>query len=82
LASGKPVLLTNKVNIWREIEADNAGYVADDDLAGITEILDRWLGLTRQESEALQINARICFRKHFHIQRAAERLLEIIQESK
>jgi glycosyltransferase involved in cell wall biosynthesis len=34
LACGVPVLISNKVNIWREIEEDNAGLVENDDLGG------------------------------------------------
>ncbi len=34
LAARVPVLISNRVNIWREIEADRAGHVESDDLAG------------------------------------------------
>src|SRR5690606_25014299 len=34
LACGKPVLISNKINIWREIESDNAGFVAEDTVDG------------------------------------------------
>ncbi len=30
MALGRPVLMTNKVNIWREVEADGAGIVVND----------------------------------------------------
>jgi len=33
----------DKVNIWREIEADNAGCVENDDLAGTSASLKRWI---------------------------------------
>ena len=32
LACGTPVLISKEVNIWREIDADQAGYAEDDDL--------------------------------------------------
>ncbi|HZR77812.1 MAG TPA: glycosyltransferase, partial [Chthoniobacterales bacterium] len=34
LAAGVPVLISNRVNIWREVQADGAGFVDSDDLAG------------------------------------------------
>ena len=34
LACGLPVLLSNQVNIWREIEEDSAGFIENDDEAG------------------------------------------------
>ena len=35
LSVGTPVLLTDKVNLWREVMDSNAGIVANDDQAGI-----------------------------------------------
>ena len=78
LACGKPVLISNKVNIWREIEADGAGLVADDTLEGTDYVLQRWLNMSAEEFAAMQANTIPCFNNHFHVQRAAERLLEII----
>ncbi len=43
MSCGRPVLISNKVNIWREIEIDGAGLVAADDLAGATTLLRRFL---------------------------------------
>ena len=82
LACGKPVLISNKVNIWREIEADGAGLVADDTLDGTVFSFERWLGMSHSEFQAMKARTTTCFANHFHVQRAAERLLEIIRESK
>jgi glycosyltransferase involved in cell wall biosynthesis len=35
MALSRPLLIPNKVNIWREIEADGAGLVVDDDVEAI-----------------------------------------------
>ena len=43
LAAGVPVLISNRVNIWREIEADRAGFVESDNLDGTTRLLQRWI---------------------------------------
>ena len=34
LACALPVLITDKVNIWREIESDGAGLIGEDNVAG------------------------------------------------
>lgn len=81
LACGKPVLISNKVNIWREIEADGAGLVVNDTLEGAINNFERWLGMSTQDFSAMQARTRPCFARRFHVQHAAERLLEIIQES-
>ena len=79
LACGKPVLISNKVNIWREIEADGAGFVADDTLDGTVTNLKRWLAMSQSEFQAMEARTATCFSNRFHVQRAAERLLEIIR---
>jgi len=79
LACGKPVLISNKVNIWREIEADGAGLVADDTLVGTLQNLERWLAMATQEFADMQAQTTTCFAKRFHVQRAAESLLDILQ---
>lgn len=82
LACGKPVLISNKVNIWREIKAKNAGFVADDTIEGTVDNLKNWLSLSSDEQTTMQNQAIKCFEEHFHIRRAAERLIEIITTSK
>jgi glycosyltransferase involved in cell wall biosynthesis len=81
LACGKPVLISNKVNIWREIDSDRAGYVSDDTISGTEQNLLHWLSLSSSEYEALSLRATHCFKTRFHIRRAAERLVEIIKSS-
>lgn len=79
LACGKPVLISNKVNIWREIDADGAGLVADDTLEGTDDVLHRWLSMSAEEFAGMKAKTIPCFANHFHVQRAAKRLLEIIR---
>ena len=79
LGCGKPVLISNRVNIWREIDADGAGFVADDTLAGTIMNFERWLGLSPEAFHAMKVQATSCFANRFHVQRAAKRLLEIIE---
>lgn len=77
LACGKPVLISNKINIWREIESDKAGFIDDDSVDGTLRNLQRWLALDCQSYSEMKERAKQCFAQRFHIQRAAERLIEI-----
>ena len=79
LACGVPVLISQEVNIWREIEAANAGLVAPDTLAGTTGLLERWQQLPETERSTMRQNARQCFQEHFDIEHSAARLLEAIE---
>lgn len=81
LAAGLPVLISDRVNIWREIAADAAGYVEPDDLAGTNRLIARWLATRPADREQMRINARLCFEKRFSVGRAADALLKLLQES-
>lgn len=74
LACALPVLISNKVNIWREIEADHAGLIADDTLAGATSLFERWLALEPNAHQQMRDNALACFSKRFEIQSAIDSL--------
>jgi glycosyltransferase involved in cell wall biosynthesis len=80
LAAGVPVLISNRVNIWREIDADRAGYIESDDLAGTTRLLQRWIETPPAERETMRQNARNCFEQRFAIDRAVDSLLRILSE--
>ncbi len=85
LACGVPTLISNKVNIWREIVSDGAGLVAEDDAAGATRLLQEWLALPDEEKERMRGQASQCFRSRFEIQQAAQSLLDtlgIIREAR
>jgi glycosyltransferase involved in cell wall biosynthesis len=81
LACGTPVLISNQVNIWREIEADRAGYVEADDLAGTTALLKRWLATAPDVRTEMKANARSSFARRFEIESATDSLLAAIGAS-
>jgi glycosyltransferase involved in cell wall biosynthesis len=81
LSVGLPVLISNKVNIWREIAAERAGYVENDDLTGTTRLIDRWLQTSEGERATMRENAKRCFESRFAIDRAAHSLLTILNEA-
>ncbi len=76
LACGKPVLISDKVNIWREIEADAAGLVADDTAAGIETLLARWFSLSDDGRAAMNRQARVSFETRYQIDHATAGLVE------
>jgi glycosyltransferase involved in cell wall biosynthesis len=78
LACGTPVLISNKVNIWREIAADEAGYVENDDQTGTARLIERWEAAAPDVRAAMKENARKSFARHFEINRATDSLLEVL----
>ena len=81
LACGVPVLISDKINIWREIEAAGAGFVAPDTLQGTLANLEKWRQTPADRREAMRENARRCFAEHFEIGAAARSLLETIERN-
>ena len=78
LACGTPVLTSKKVNIWREIEQDEAGIVADDDFEGTCYLLRTWLALQGNEKRLMKERAVQCFRNRFEIKKSAESIVDAI----
>ena len=80
LACRLPVLISDQVNIWREISADGAGYVEADNLAGTIRLIERWLLTPTPEWEALRQHAEASFQKRFHVNAAAESLVHVARQ--
>lgn len=80
LGCGLPVLISNKVNIWREIVADAAGLVGDDSIEGTTANLQRWLSLSKDEREAFKKRALHTFEERFTVEQMANSLIDTIKE--
>ena len=74
LACGVPVLISDQVNIWREIEADGAGLVEPDTLAGTLKLCERWLELPDEGKRRMRENAPRCFQQRFEMEQVARRL--------
>ena len=78
LACGLPVLISDKINIWREIAEDGAGLVAEDTEAGTARLLRDWLALTPDAAQKMREAARACFLARFEIGAAAESLVRAL----
>jgi len=78
LACRVPTLISNKVNIWREIERDGAGVVENDDAEGFVRLLSRWLDLDTEQQEAFRQRAAQCFLSRFEVRASANNLLKVL----
>jgi glycosyltransferase involved in cell wall biosynthesis len=68
LGCGRPVLISDKVNIWREIEADGAGLVAADTADSTADALMRWIALAPGPRAVMGRQARETFERRFTIE--------------
>lgn len=81
LSCGVPALISDKVNIWREVQSSEAGLVAPDTEAGARDLLRNWLSLSSARRLAMGRNARSLFERRFTVDAMAAELLQVVTES-
>ncbi len=77
LACGRPVLISNQVNIWPDIVEDHAGLVEDDTLSGTEKLLSQWLELDAVERAGYAEHAVPCFRKRYSMRETARAIRDL-----
>ncbi|WP_299797827.1 glycosyltransferase [uncultured Maribacter sp.] len=78
LACAKPVLISNKVNIWREITKGNGGIVKDDTSTETYKLLKDWFTLNNEQKAQMSTDARNVFLEHYTIEQAGKQLFNSI----
>ena len=68
MACRTPVLISDKVNIWREVLAAEAGFVEPDSVEGTVQLLRRFAALSQEELMTMRSNAEAGFRRFFDIE--------------
>jgi glycosyltransferase involved in cell wall biosynthesis len=81
LGSRLPVLISDKVNIWREVKEDGAGIVTTDTVEGTVEALSSWLRMTPGETHAMRDQAHATFMNRFHVDAMSRDLLRVLRET-
>jgi len=74
LAMGRPVLISNQVNIWQQIHATGAGVVEEDTLDGTARLLKAWCSLSENRKIEMAAAARRCYLSEF----ASSKLAQIL----
>ena len=80
LAAGRPVLISDQVNICREVQAAGAGMVCTDNVEGTTRMLGDFLTLSADALERMGRAARICFLERFEIGIASDTICAVLEE--
>ena len=63
LSCSRPILTTNKVNIYKEILKSKAGYVSKNNISGFYLILKKFYSLSMINIRKLNLNSQKCFKK-------------------
>lgn len=79
LACAKPVLISDKINIWREIVEGQGGLVETDTESGTFALLKNWLNLSFIEKKNLSLNAFTTYNRFFRIDKNIQTLLQTLE---
>lgn len=79
LACARPVLISNQVNLWPQIEEDRTGLVESDTLDGTRNLLTRWLALSEEEKFAMSTRALAAFRARYSMRNCAEAIRDLFE---
>jgi glycosyltransferase involved in cell wall biosynthesis len=81
LACGKPVLLSDKVNIAAEIAADGAGWMEPDTAAGTERLLQHWIEMQPDARQAMAAKALDCFSSRYDMRENAKAVARLFEEA-
>lgn len=79
LACGIPVLISNKVNIWREVQSEAAGLVESDTPNGTQALLQQWIALSHSERQAMKDRSITAFHRHFDIRTNSRSIVSTVE---
>jgi glycosyltransferase involved in cell wall biosynthesis len=80
LSCGRPVLISDQVNIAPEIEADGCGLVEPDTLEGTLRLLERWLALNAMQRDRMARQALATFAKRYDMRRNSAFILRKFEQ--
>ena len=81
LAVGCPVIISNAVNIWREIVEDGAGLAGPDTVQDTADNIERFLRLSFLQKEEMRQRAKLCYQARFSVAGVAAEVFTAISEA-
>jgi glycosyltransferase involved in cell wall biosynthesis len=79
MACSVPVIISNQINIWREISAGSAGLVCDDNEVSLRKIFGEWFSLSSEQKSQMGQNALQTYLKYFHVKAATKKMIDLLQ---
>lgn len=79
LACAKPVLISDKINIWREISEGGGGLVETDTESGTFALLKAWIDTSAKQKKDLSENAFSTYDRYFRVDVNIQNLLRNLE---
>ncbi len=76
MCCGTPVLLSEQVQIQRDVVREGAGFAEPDTLEGTTRLLNRWRMLSDQDRTAMRLSARKAYTALYTVDSATAHLMQ------
>ncbi len=81
IACGLPVLISNKINIWHYIVEDSTGFVEEDNEAGTSRLIERWLALSENDRAAMAKQTQTSFDRRFSMRTCAAGIRALVESA-
>lgn len=81
LACGRPVLISDQVNIWREVKDSGAALVQKDSQEGTLKMFSEWISLSADAKKKMADRAKDCFQACFSIESVTAKLLAALNSN-
>jgi glycosyltransferase involved in cell wall biosynthesis len=75
LACGRPVMISDQVNIWREIDECGAALVEKNSVEGTAKLFLDWINLSPAAKSSMVAQSKPCYELYFSIESAARKLV-------
>lgn len=80
MSCGKPVLISDKVNIASEVIIDKCGFVEVDSEKGVEKLLRRWFQTPPREREDMANNAIVSFKRRYDLVNSAKSIAGLFRK--
>jgi glycosyltransferase involved in cell wall biosynthesis len=78
LACSKHVLISNQVNIFDEIENEDAGIVCSDNFTGVYQMLEKWINMSDKKKKSMNVKAKCLFDRKYSIQITTKKMIQTL----
>ncbi|MGB8376066.1 MAG: glycosyltransferase [Salegentibacter sp.] len=80
MACSKAVLVSDQVNIWREIQEGGGGLICEDTETSVYTMLEKWFLKSDETQAEMGSKAAMIFHSLYTIEKAAEKMVESLRD--